>query len=109
MALASYTIRANQKSTSATDIFTNTGLAPVLIGEIIAVNLDNFRNKIMFEIYASGVARQLPNAFVEPNTSSIIMEFKLPYALQTGEKLRCQLGTAGTNGFDIHVFYCVEE
>ena len=109
MALASYTIRANLKSASATDIYTNSGLAPVLIGEIIAVNLDNFRNKILFEIFESGQARQLPNAFVEPNTSSLIMEFKLPYALQTGEKLRGKLSSAGTSGFDIHVFYCVEE
>lgn len=109
MALASYTIRTNLKSTTYTDIFTNSGLNPVLIGEIIAINLDSFRNKITFATYISGTNHQLPNAYVEPNNSSLVMEFKLPYALQTGEKLQCRLTTAGTNGFDIHVFYCVEE
>ena len=109
MALQSYTEELNVKSNTYADLITNIGLNPILVGEIIAVNLDSTRNKIYFATLVDAVNYLLPNAYVEVNTSSLIIEFKMPLALKTGEKLQAKLKDAGTNGFDIHVFYCVEE
>lgn len=109
MALQSYTEESNVKSETYVDLITNTGLNPILVGEIIAVNLDSTRNQIYFATLVEAVNYLLPNAYVEINTSSLIIEFKLPLSLKTGEKLQAKLRNAGTNGFDIHVFYCVEE
>ena len=109
MTLKSYTSEVNVKTSSYSDLISNAGSNPILIGEIIAVNLDSTRNQIYFATLVDAVNYLLPNAYVEVNTSSLIIEFKMPLALKTGEKLQAKLKNAGTNGFDIHVFYCVEE